>query len=230
MSPVSDNQWLGLHNNYLVDVGTNHRLHRDVVDDFTAMQQAAAQDGLDLQLVSSYRDFARQTAIFNRKWRGETAILDKNSHPLRPDTLSDEEKLHAILMWSALPGGSRHHWGTDFDVYDKTSVEKLNGRFDLVESEYERGGPCYLLACWLEQHMARFGFFRPFSESTGGVAREPWHLSHSAVSKRFEKARNIQALENALSESEIEGKATILAMLPSLYNRYVLNKGNRSAV
>ena len=28
----------------------------------------------------------------------------------------------AILLWSALPGASRHHWGTDFDVFDRAAV------------------------------------------------------------------------------------------------------------
>ncbi|MCZ8486094.1 D-alanyl-D-alanine carboxypeptidase family protein [Vibrio lentus] len=30
---------------------------------------------------------------------------------------SEQQKLSAILRWSALPGASRHHWGCDFDVF-----------------------------------------------------------------------------------------------------------------
>ena len=229
MPRIMDAHWLGLQNDYLVDAGANHRLHPEVVSDFFAMQNAAAQDGLDLQLVSSYRDFARQAVIFSRKWRGEAPILDENSQPLQHDSLSDEGKLHAILMWSALPGGSRHHWGTDFDVYDKTAVARYTGKFNLVESEYQINGPCYALTCWLEANMASFGFFRPFNKSNGGVAAEPWHLSHRKTAAQFEKARNLHALHRAISDSKVAGKEVIIAMLPSLYDRYVLNNGNTCA-
>ena len=67
----------------------------------SATQDAAQKDGIDLQLVSSFRDFDRQTAIFNRKWAGQ-AQLDTNGDELPFEALSDNEKLHAILTWSAL--------------------------------------------------------------------------------------------------------------------------------
>ena len=117
MNQVSEQAWLGQQNDYLVDAGNGHRLHRDVISPFLAMQDAAQKDGVDLQLVSSFRDFDRQTAIFNRKWTGQAQLLDINGNELPFASLSDDEKLHAILTWSALPGGSRHHWGTDIDVY-----------------------------------------------------------------------------------------------------------------
>lgn len=225
MSRVTNVQWLGQHNDYLVEVGPHHKLHPRTHKDFLAMQRAAQKDGVDLQLVSSYRNFDRQAAIFNKKWRGEVNILDKNSQPLCHEALSDNEKLHAILLWSALPGGSRHHWGTDFDVYDKAAVAKWGGDFNLVESEYSENGPCYSLALWLEKNMADFGFTRPFNDYSGGVAREPWHLSHIDSAAEFEEARNLKALETAINESDIAGKSTILSVLPTLYERYVLNNG-----
>ena len=39
--------------------------------------------------------------IGNRKWRGERVINDIDGQPLKTDKLNDEEKLHAILHWSA---------------------------------------------------------------------------------------------------------------------------------
>lgn len=74
--------------------------------------------------------------------------------------------------------------------------------------------------------MAEFGFFRPFSENKGGVAREPWHLSHKAVATDFEQSRSIEAFASALEQSDMLGKDTVLANLPYLYNRYVLNNGS----
>lgn len=225
MQPISPAQWLGQHNPDLVDLGAGHFLHPNVVESFIHMQQAAMSDGIDLQLVSSYRSFDRQMAIFNRKWRGDVTLLDSEGQAIEAATLTDEEKLHAILTWSALPGGSRHHWGTDIDVYDKTAVAKWHGSFSLVESEYQAEGPCYALANWLTAHMEKFGFFRPFAKNIGGVACEPWHLSHRTTSRYFEQARNLAALTDAIENSEIQGKAGILNQLPALYERYVLNRG-----
>jgi hypothetical protein len=129
------------------------------------------------------------------------------------------------LTWSALPGGSRHHWGTDIDVYDRAAVHNWGGKFNLVESEYLSGGPCHALSCWLADNMEQFGFYRPFSVNTGGVAVEPWHLSFRNTACAFENARHLDGFTKAIEQSDIEGKTCILPQLPSLYNRYVLNKG-----
>ena len=225
MNQVPEKAWLGQHNDYLVDAGNGHRLHRDVISPFLAMQDAAQNDGIDLQLVSSFRDFDRQTAIFNRKWTGQAQLPDTNGDELPFEALSDNEKLHAILTWSALPGGSRHHWGTDIDVYDRAAVHSWGGKFNLVEREYLTDGPCHALSCWLADNMEQFGFYRPFSVNTGGVAVEPWHLSFRDTACAFECARHLDGFTKAIEQSDIEGKACILPQLSSLYNRYVLNKG-----
>lgn len=225
MNQIPQQAWLGQHNDYLVDAGNGHRLHQEVISPFLAMQDAAQNDGIDLQLVSSFRDFDRQTAIFNRKWTGKAQLLDDNGTELSFETLSDHEKLHAILTWSALPGGSRHHWGTDIDVYDRAAVHNWGGDFSLVESEYLSGGPCHNLSCWLADNMEQFGFYRPFSVNRGGVAIEPWHLSFKSTASNFENARNLDGFTQAIEQSDIEGKACILPQLSNLYNRYVLNKG-----
>ncbi|AUC88891.1 D-alanyl-D-alanine carboxypeptidase [Alteromonas sp. MB-3u-76] len=224
-SSILKQQWLGQQNDYLVDAGHGHFLHPDVNDAVKAMQQKAHCDGIDLQIVSSYRSFDRQLAIFNRKWQGDAVLRDAQGNELVFSELSDSQKLQAILTWSALPGGSRHHWGTDLDVYDRTSVHQWSGSFELVEQEYLSEGPCYALACWLEDNMNEFGFYRPFEKNVGGVAREPWHISYKSVASNFELARSENALADALTQSEILGKDIILGQLPSLYQQYVLNKG-----
>ena len=217
--------WLGQDNPHLVDAGNGHFLHARVLPAFVNMQHAARDDGIDLCLVSSFRHFDKQCAIWNRKWRGEAALLDSKGTTLNPNSLSDVEKLHAILMWSALPGGSRHHWGSDFDVYDKHAVEQWNGKFSLVDSEYRKGGPCFLLANWLKANMSTFGFFRPFNGDKGGVACELWHLSHRAVATEFEQALSLAALTTAIKHSSIDGKAVVLEHIDEIYYRYVLNRG-----
>ena len=45
----------------------------------------------------------------------------------------------AILVWSALPGASRHHWGTDLDVFDR-AVQPPGEPLELLARHYEPGG------------------------------------------------------------------------------------------
>ncbi|MDW3189371.1 M15 family metallopeptidase, partial [Vibrio sp. Vb0932] len=92
-------------------------MHPDVANDLLNMIEAAKKAGFKMEIASGFRDFSRQRAIWNGKFEGELPILDSNSQPLNKAALSNEEKLKAILRWSALPGGSRHHWWCDFDVY-----------------------------------------------------------------------------------------------------------------
>lgn len=103
---------------HLAPLSGNHRLQPAAVAAFLAMQQAARSAGFDLQPASTFRDFDRQLAIWNGKFCGERPVLDKDSKPIDVATLSVAERCEAILRWSALPGASRHHWGSDLDVYD----------------------------------------------------------------------------------------------------------------
>ncbi len=54
-----------------------------------------------MEIASGFRDFNRQKAIWNGKFAGELKILDSDSQPLDKTLLNDEEKLTAILRWSA---------------------------------------------------------------------------------------------------------------------------------
>lgn len=217
--------WLGIDNPHLTPVDDRFVIHRDVAAPWRALQQAAIDDGIDCQLVSSHRDFHRQLAIWNRKWRGEATLYDANGVALDFASLDDNQKIDAILTWSALPGGSRHHWGTDIDVYDHEAVQRWGQPFELVDAEYRSGGPCFTLACWLETHLKDFGFHRPFLHNRGGVATELWHLSHTATAAQFEQQRNLDALRSALQHAEMEGKDAVLNRIDELFERYVLNKG-----
>src|SRR6187455_2237555 len=63
-------------------------LHRLVVTPFLAMRAAAAADGIDLVAFSSFRDFDRQLAIWNGKFRGERPLQDRAGRSLNAGTLS----------------------------------------------------------------------------------------------------------------------------------------------
>ena len=106
-------------------------------------------------------------------------MLSDDDRLLDRSEFEDSEWLDRILRFSALPGTSRHHWGTDIDVYDRAALS-VGQRPALLPSEYQAKGVFARLGEWLKEHMARDdaeGFFRPYDVDTGGVSVEPWHLS-----------------------------------------------------
>jgi len=198
------------------------QLHRDVAAPFAALRAAAARDGIDLVPVSGFRDFARQCLIWNGKFRGERPLLDRGGQPLAAASLAPAARVDAILVWSALPGASRHHWGTDLDVIDAAALPPgYTAR--LVPAEYAPGGPFEKLDRWLSGNAAGFGFYRPYTQDRGGVLPEPWHLSHAAVAARAQDALGVDVLRGALSGAGLEGGEEIGARLAALHARYVLN-------
>src|SRR5687768_9266334 len=114
-------------------------LHYEVVASFLSMRDAAASEGIDLQARSSFRDFDTQLAIWNRKWRGERTIFDRQGREVPRASIADADCVDAILCWSAVPGGSRHHWGSDIDVIDVAAVP-AGYSVQLVPSEYAADG------------------------------------------------------------------------------------------
>jgi LAS superfamily LD-carboxypeptidase LdcB len=197
-------------------------LHHQVVAPFLAMRAAAAADGIDLVAFSSFRDFDRQLAIWNSKYRGERPMQDRAGRPLNPGVLSPAERVTAILWWSALPGASRHHWGTDFDVMDLAALPP-GYRIQVVPAEYRAGGPFQRLTDWLDAHMHAFGFFRPYTTDRGGVSPEPWHLSYAPVALRAQRELTVERLHALLSAVDIDGKQEVLASLAENFRRYVLD-------
>ena len=219
---MTQDQLLGLDESHLILVGRGpHRLTAATAAAFNDMQVAAAYEGFNLQAASSWRSFERQLAIWNGKWRGERPLLDADNQPLDALQLDDMERLHAILRWSALPGTSRHHWGTDLDIYDPDCLP-VGTRLALEPWEYEAGGWFADLGEWLGDHMADFGFFLPYAkplDAAQGVAYEPWHISFAPESG--EQRLDPDALALCLQQADIEGKECILAHLDEILARYV---------
>lgn len=222
---ISAQQILGLDDKHVGYIDDKHQLQPPVIGAFMTMQHAAKQQGHDLQLVSSYRSFSKQASIWNRKWKGELKLNTLDNIILDTDSLSDIQKMHAILLWSAIPGGSRHHWGTDFDVFDRTKVDACEASFELVSREYQGDGPCAGLAKWLQDNAAKFGFERPYAEYVGGVAAEPWHLSYAPIANHIIASFSVEILRKQLIESNILGLDTVLSQLNTLFERYTLNRG-----
>lgn len=168
----------------LVPFRENYLVHQDMFESISKMFEAARSDGIELALSSSFRSFDLQNKIWNDKVMGLRPVLDSDSRPVDITTKTTEELLFLIMRWSAIPGGSRHHWGTDIDVYD-LAAKPENYKVQLVPSEYEPGGHFHTAALWLDENMERFNFFRPYAKDRGGIAPEPWHLSYRPLSEKF---------------------------------------------
>ena len=197
-------------------------LHKEVVSPFLTLRAAAAAVGIDLVAFSCFRDFDRQLAIWNGKFRGERPMQDRAGQPMDVSRLSAEQRVEAILWWSALPGTSRHHWGTDFDVMDAAAMPE-GYKLQVVPAEYQAGGPFHRLTTWLDEHLHAFGFYRPYTQDRGGVSPEPWHLSHARVAGAAASQLSVQGLRSVLEAAEIEGKPEVLAALERNYSNYVVN-------
>jgi len=204
-------------------------LHRDVVEPFLALREGAAQEGIDLRPYSSFRDFDIQLLIWNRKWRGERPLLDREGRPLDYAALSEEQIIDAILSWSALPGASRHHWGSEIDVFDAAAVP-ADYRLQLVADEYSPTGPFARLTAWMDANLRRYGFFRPYDSDRGGVHPEPWHISFAAVSEQALHQLTPAVLAEAVAASDLLGKQLVLSRIDELHARFVANVGAFAAM
>ena len=200
-------------------------VHREVVEPLLQLMRDAREAGFDVQLLSGFRGFERQLSIWNRKATGQLAVLDSNAVPLDITALTERELAFAILRWSALPGASRHHWGTDLDVYD-AAAQPAGYEIELIPEEVEAGGMFAPLHEWLDERMGAgtaFGFFRPYDRDRGGVAPERWHLSHGPVAAECAHHMTPDMLRETIRGAPIELKEAVLELLDEIYERFVIN-------
>jgi LAS superfamily LD-carboxypeptidase LdcB len=195
-------------------------LHVQAAVPFANLRRRARAAGIDLAAVSAFRDFDRQLAIWNGKYRGERPLHDAAGRPLNAGALAEPERIDAILLWSALPGASRHHWGTDVDLIDRAAIAP-DAPVRLTPAEYAPGGPFAPLAAWLAEHAAHFGFFRPYRGTRSGVQAEPWHFSFAPLAQTARRAATPAVLRQALEAAPLLGKAHVLGRLEELHARYV---------
>lgn len=218
---------LGLSEHGLVAHDERTTLDPDVSRQFCLLQRDARAEGFELIAASSYRSYASQLTIFNAKWRGERLVLDDAGRPLNRESYSDEQWLHRILRFSALPGTSRHHWGTDLDVFDPTLLPE-GQTLALTPSEYDDSGYFSALTQWLDRAITSGqsrGFERPYDADRGGVAIEPWHLSYQPRASQLRVHQSPAALLDLWDQSphlRPEGFELLFQCLDVIFARYVL--------
>ena len=74
-------------------IGDEYKLVEEAAVAFENMSQAAAQDSIIIQAVSSYRSFDRQLAIWNRKFTKNVAL-----------GLTPDQNIKKITEYSTIPG------------------------------------------------------------------------------------------------------------------------------
>lgn len=222
MQVIPVEQIFGLTDQHIVWLSPHIGLHHAVLTSFKAMQTAALQDGIEITIASGFRSFDRQAILWNNKAAGLTPVKDINNHPIASESLSKPALLEAILLYSAFPGTSRHHWGCDVDVYSKSQLAPEQ-TLALEPWEYQQGGPFYALSQWLNAHAQQFGFYLPYKQYQGGVANEPWHLSYQPLAHTYQQHLTPEALIAVIEDKNILLKAEMIANIDQYFKNYIFN-------
>ena len=196
-------------------------IHQLMLSDFQALVSSAANANIEIKIASGFRSFERQLLIWNNKFTGKTSIKNIDGESINISNLCDVEIIEAILLFTALPGASRHHWGCDIDVYAPNLLE--GQPLQLEPWEYAPSGPMKKLSAWLVDNAGKYGFYFPYDSFRGGVAAEPWHLSYAVLAKQYQSSLSIDLLHALLLQTDIAGKDIIIENLPKIFKRYINN-------
>ena len=217
------NQLTGRDQKHLVEYFEGESLFLidpDTLKAYLSLKEDLDSENINLSLVSAFRSFDRQFDIWNAKASGKRKLLSRDEKELEFSNLTPEELLHSILTWSALPGASRHHWGTDIDIYDANIKDKSDVELTLYECEQDFTNLYQVLDNKLEEH----GFFRPYAKDNGGVSREPWHISFKEKSSTYLEQFNLEVFRKSVEASkDLLLKDVILDQIEIIYTQYITN-------
>jgi hypothetical protein len=125
---------------------------------------------IKINIQSATRNFYSQKSIWEGKWSGKRSTTGVKDIKLIIDPLAKALK---ILDYSSMPGTSRHHWGTDFDINTLNNAYYANGEGKII---YQ----------WLKKNAANYGFGQPYTEGREtGYKEEKWHWSYLPFSIQY---------------------------------------------
>ncbi len=144
-------------------------LRKDAYAAFRQMSDAAAAQGHKMIIRSATRNFDYQKGIWERKWKGETTL----EGGMKASDISDPVlRAKKILLYSSMPGTSRHHWGTDIDI-------------NSFNNDYFKSGQGGALYRWMQENASSYGFCQPYTDKSNGrtgYEEERWHWSFKTIS------------------------------------------------
>lgn len=129
-----------------------------IISDLMAMLSAAKEDGVELMICSPYRDYNRQTVLFNRKI---DYYMEKGY------SYVEAYKIASITV--TVPGASEHQIGLALDI-----VSDTYSSLDTGFGETPAG-------IWLKEHGYEYGFILRYplgKEYITGIQYEPWHYRY----------------------------------------------------
>lgn len=132
-----------------------------ILEDLLAMMQAAKEDGVDLVICSPYRDYNRQTNLFEKKI---TRYMNAGM------SYMDAYKTASVTVTS--PNASEHRIGLAIDFYSSTYTS-----LDTGFAETQAGK-------WLNENSHDYGFVLRYPEGKEfitGIEYEPWHFRYVGV-------------------------------------------------
>ena len=169
-------------------------MQEEVYESYERMRQAAANEGIDIMVVSAYRSYNRQREIWNAKYKTLTLL-----------GLPAKDAIQEIITYSTLPGTSRHHWGTDIDIIDNANPQ--SGDVLLAEKFYG-DGPSSALRSWMNQNAADYGFLEVYTDHPNrkGFAHEPWHYTYHSLSKAYLEILTNHAISEIAKDEQLLGR------------------------
>lgn len=200
------------------DQSTKFICHHGAVLPLQNLIADAREHGFDIKIVSAYRSFERQAEIVLEKFTGRRVVLDANEQPLDIQELSENAKIKEICRFSALPGFSRHHLGTDFDIYPSNllpSGESLK----LTAFEYEPGNYFYPFSNYLKTRLEPFGFYLPYVGVNSGLSYEPWHISYRSLADKLLSAFNFDKVCKYIASTDLIYKDVAIEFAKAHYKK-----------
>ena len=165
--PVTHDEMIEIEEKYANQSG--RIMHNEAYNAFKQMWELAFKNGIRLQVISAARNFDYQKGIWERKWNGATILSDGTAANEIDNRL---ERAKKILLYSSMPGASRHHWGTDIDL------NSFNNR-------YFSTGEGLKIYTWLKENAPNFGFCQPYTNKANGrtgYEEEKWHWTYVPIS------------------------------------------------
>lgn len=182
-------------------------LRKEALKAFRKMRKAASDSGIELKIISAFRSFRHQKWIWDAKFRGKRRSGNKNMRKSYPDP---RERVKAILNYSAMPGTSRHHWGTDLDI------NSVNGK-------YFESGKGLKVYQWLKAHAGEYGFCQTYTPGRkDGYNTEEWHWSYRPLANDY-----LENYRKKINYDDISGfEGSEYAKELEVIKRFVLNNIN----
>ncbi len=181
-------------------------LRKETAAAFKKLVEAFRKDHprIRLYICSSTRNFEVQKAIWSSKWTGSALHDGRRLNREIPDP---EMRAREILRSSSMPGTSRHHWGTDFDI-------------NRLVNSYYAGGEGKIVYQWMTKNAAAFGFCQPYNAGrTKGYMEERWHWSYAPLASKYVKEWNTRCRGfHLLMSGRFPGAEVAAPMAPEYVN------------